>query len=43
VQGAYFAQRLATNNLTGGIESAENEKGLSDARRRLDALGQSTA
>jgi Ser/Thr protein kinase RdoA (MazF antagonist) len=42
VQGAYFAQRLATNNLTGGIDGAENEKGLSDARRRLDALGQST-
>jgi Ser/Thr protein kinase RdoA (MazF antagonist) len=39
VQGAYFAGRLATNDLTGGIDAAENEKGLSDARRRLEALG----
>lgn len=43
VQGAYFARRLATNDLTGGIDDAENEKGLSDARRRLAALGSSTA
>lgn len=43
VQGAYFAERLATNDLTGGIDHAENEKGLSDARRRLEALGTSTA
>ena len=39
VQGAYFAERLATNDLTGGIEHADNEKGLSDARRRWEALG----
>lgn len=43
VQGAYFAERLATNDLTGGIDHAENEKGLSDARRRLNGLGASTA
>lgn len=39
VQGVYFAGRLALNDLTGGIERADNEKGLNDARRRLDALG----
>lgn len=39
VQGAYFAGRLASNDLTGGIEQADNEKGLADARRRLNALG----
>ena len=38
VQGAYFAERLATDDLTGGIDHAENEKGMSDARRRWDAL-----
>ena len=38
VQGVYFAGRLATNDLTGGIDAAENEKGLGDARRRLEAL-----
>ncbi|RYC12939.1 phosphotransferase enzyme family protein [Nocardioides zhouii] len=38
VQGAYFAGRLASHDLTGGIDHAENEKGLSDARRRWDAL-----
>lgn len=43
VQGVYFAARLATNDLTGGIHHAENEKGLRDARRRLGALGSSTA
>lgn len=42
VQGVYFAGRLATGDLTGGIDHAENEKGLSDARRRLGALGLST-
>lgn len=42
VQGAYFAERLATNDLTGGIDHAQNEKGLTDARRRLEALGSST-
>jgi homoserine kinase type II len=35
VQGAYFSGRLATNDLTGGVEQADNEKGLTDARRRL--------
>lgn len=39
VQGAYFARRLASNDLTGGIEQADNERGLNDARRRLRALG----
>ncbi len=39
VQGAYFAGRLVTNDFTGGIDQAENEKGLNDARRRLGALG----
>jgi len=43
VQGAYFAERLATDDLTGGIDRAENERGLSDARRRLVALGSSDA
>ena len=42
VQGAYFAWRLAANDLTGGIDQAENEKGLNDARRRLAALGLDT-
>jgi Ser/Thr protein kinase RdoA (MazF antagonist) len=39
VQGAYFAGRLASNDLTGGIEHADNKKGLNDARRRLHSLG----
>ncbi|WP_230689710.1 phosphotransferase enzyme family protein [Catellatospora paridis] len=39
IQGAYFAGRLATNDLTGGIDPAENDKGLNDARQRLAALG----
>ena len=43
IQGTYFAWRLATNDLTGGIDTAENEKGLNDARRRLEALGLITA
>jgi homoserine kinase type II len=43
IQGTYFAWRLATNDLTGGIDRAENEKGLDDARRRLEALGLDTA
>lgn len=43
VQGAYFAGRLASNDLTGGIEKADNEKGLNDARRRLGALGFATS
>jgi homoserine kinase type II len=38
VQGVYFAGRLASNDLTGGIEHADNEKGLNDARRRLHEL-----
>ena len=43
VQGAYFAGRLAANDLTGGVEHADNEKGLADARRRLGALGIATS
>jgi Ser/Thr protein kinase RdoA (MazF antagonist) len=43
IQGTYFAWRLATNDLTGGVDRAENEKGLDDARRRLGALGLDTA
>jgi homoserine kinase type II len=39
VQGAYFAGRLASHDLTGGIDEADNEKGLNDAKRRLGALG----
>ncbi len=39
VQGAYFAQRLPADDRTGGVDAAENEKGLDDARRRLRALG----
>ena len=42
VQGTYFAWRLAADNLIGGIDQAENEKGLNDARRRLAALGLDT-
>ncbi|HEY0643758.1 MAG TPA: phosphotransferase [Nocardioides sp.] len=38
VQGVYFAGRLASNDLTGGIEPADNEKGLNNARRRLHEL-----
>lgn len=38
VQGAYFAQRLASDDLRGGVRTADNEKGLADARRRWDAL-----
>ena len=41
VQGAYFAWRLATHDLTGGIDPAENLKGLRDARERLSELGTS--
>lgn len=43
VQGAYFAGRLASDDLTGGIEKADNEKGLDDARRRLGELGFATS
>ena len=43
VQGAYFAERVATNDLTGGVDHADNATGLSDARRRLEALGWSPA
>lgn len=39
VQGVYFAGRLAANDLTGVTDQAENCKGLTDARRRLSALG----
>lgn len=37
VQGTYFAQRLATDDLTGGVAPVENEKGLDDARQGLDS------
>ncbi|HET7070240.1 MAG TPA: phosphotransferase [Nocardioides sp.] len=39
VQAAYFAWRLAANDLTGIAGQAENEKGLADARRGLSQLG----
>lgn len=39
VQGVYFAGRLATEDLTGGVDQADNEKGLDDARQRLVTLG----
>jgi homoserine kinase type II len=39
VQGAYFAWRLAVHDLTGGVEQADNQKGLDDARRGLADLG----
>jgi Ser/Thr protein kinase RdoA (MazF antagonist) len=39
VQGAYFAWRLAANDLTGIADQADNERGLSDARRGLIELG----
>jgi Ser/Thr protein kinase RdoA (MazF antagonist) len=39
VQGVYFAGRLAANDLTGGIEHADNVRGLDEARHRLAALG----
>lgn len=42
VQGTYFAWRLAADNLTGGIDPAENHQGLDDARRLLGALGVGT-
>jgi Ser/Thr protein kinase RdoA (MazF antagonist) len=43
IQGTYFAWRLSTNDLTGGVDRAENLKGLDDARRHLAALGLDTA
>jgi homoserine kinase type II len=42
IQGTYFAWRLATDDLTGGIDPSENEKGLNDARRRIGLLGVAT-
>ncbi len=39
VQAAYFAVRLASHDLTGIADQAENEEGLDDARRGLAALG----
>jgi homoserine kinase type II len=42
VQGSYFARRLAENDLTGGIDPAENQQGLDDSRRRLAELGLTT-
>ncbi len=42
VQAAYFAQRLATHDLTGIADQAENEQGLARARRGLSELGLDT-
>jgi homoserine kinase type II len=42
VQAAYFAWRLAANDLTGIAGQAENDKGLADARRGLAQLGLDT-
>jgi len=39
VQAAYFAWRVATDNLTGIADHAANQKGLDDARRGLAGLG----
>lgn len=39
VQGAYFASRIAAHDLTGGIEPADNQRGLDAARRGLAGLG----
>ncbi|WP_156411592.1 phosphotransferase enzyme family protein [Nocardioides sp. Soil805] len=39
VQGVYFARRVTARDLTGGVEQADNEKGLDDARRRLAEIG----
>jgi homoserine kinase type II len=39
VQGVYFAGRLATQNLTGGLDEAGNTQGLNDAHRGLRSLG----
>jgi hypothetical protein len=38
VQADYFARRLATGDLTGITSSADNEKGLEDARQWLVRL-----
>lgn len=38
VQGAYFARRLATGDITGDMDRAGNQKGLDDARRRWKEL-----
>jgi Ser/Thr protein kinase RdoA (MazF antagonist) len=40
VQADYFARRLATDDLTGIADPAENERGLEDARRGLARLAQ---
>jgi homoserine kinase type II len=37
VQADYFARRIATGDLTGIDDAAENEKGLEDARKALGA------
>ena len=42
VQATYFAWRVAAHDLTGGIDQADNEQELDDARRRLAALGLDT-
>ena len=38
VQADYFARRIATDDLTGIDDRAENEKGLEDARRSLRGM-----
>jgi Ser/Thr protein kinase RdoA (MazF antagonist) len=43
IQATYFARRLADRDLTGGVDPAENAKGLRDARRRLTGLGVATS
>ena len=42
VQAAYFAHRLATHDMTGIADQAENDKGLDNARRGLAGLGLDT-
>lgn len=42
VQGHYFAQRLAVDDLTGIADRAENVQGLNDAQRGLSELGRNT-
>ncbi|MGI8414934.1 MAG: hypothetical protein ACR2P2_01750 [Nakamurella sp.] len=39
VQGAYFAGRLASTNLTGITNQTDNDHGLTDARHGLAELG----
>src|SRR3954452_2711470 len=43
VQAGYFAGRLATCDLRGGVTQADNQAGLNDARRGLARLGVDTS